>query len=359
MAIEKPVGVKSGVFTSDIQSTNDFGHVFQSNNIYNRSDIKWYTKYNRFGVLDPYNAVTTTREYLFFVKPDLHICTPGTGVLSLNPELENYPFFIDLWKRYPDIIEQLQFSIYNPKTSKQNVFMTVLSNSVKNTLDLPGITASAIETGANIYGTSIDYRGDGYLNDEKHSFTLEFEDTRYLEIYMLLKAYEEYERLKKFGIVSPPNIGDATVSKSGYAYTDYHRRRELHDQFGIYKFVVDEDFETIIYWAYLCGVYFETVPRDAFSDMKVDGGLRYSVGMKAAFVDDMNPQILRNFNKLIRDNMNVPETQLPIYNETYDSVDGRWATVPYITMKKKSDYKAGVWLGPSNMNYIYKLTWRI
>lgn len=356
MATEKTVGVKSGVFSSDIYNS-DFGHVFQSNNIYNRSDIKWYTKYNRFGVLDPFNGLTTTREYLFFVKPDLHICTPGT--MNLNPELENYPFFKDLIKRYPDIVEQLQFSIHSPHNSKQNVFMTVLSNSVKNSLDLPGISANSIDTGTNIYGSSIDYRGDGYLSDEKHSFTLEFEDTRYLEIYALLKAYEEYERLKKIGVVSPPNKGNATVSKSGYAYTDYHRYRELHDQFGIYKFIVDEDYETIVYWAYLCGVYFETIPRDAFSDLKVDGGLRYSVGMKAAFVDDMNPLILQNFNRIIENNMVVPKTKLPVYNQEHDSVDGRWATVPYITMKKKSDYKPGVWLGPSNMQHIYKLTWRI
>ena len=81
--------------------------------------------------------------------------------------------------------------------------------------------------------------------------------------------------------------------------------------------------------------------------------------MKAAFVDDMNPLILQNFNRIIEDNMVVPTTKLPVYNQEHDSVDGRWATVPYITMKKKSDYKPGVWLGPSNMQHIYKLTWRI
>ena len=231
--------------------------------------------------------------------------------------------------------------------------MTVLSNSVKNTLDLPGITAGNIETGVNIYGSSIDYRSDGYLSDEKHSFTLEFEDTKYLELYHLFKAYEEYERLKKFGIVSPPDVENTGK------YTRYHKFRELHDQMAIYKFVLDEDYETIIYYACLYGVYFETVPRDSFSDMKVDGGLRYSISMKAAFVDDMNPQILINFNKLIKDNMIVPTTKLPVYNSQYDSVDGRWASIPLITMKPKANYAAGVWLGPNNMSHNYKLTWRI
>ena len=109
--------------------------------------------------------------------------------------------------------------------------------------------------------------------------------------------------------------------------------------FGIYKFVVDEDYENIIYYAYLCGVDFESVPRDSFSDMKVDGGLRYSVSFKAAFVEDMTPEI--------------------IYDSNNDSLDGRWATVPIIELARKSNYAPGVWLGPNNMDHHYKLKWRI
>lgn len=63
------ISTKSGAFkTTDLSNTKDFGLVMQSNNIYNRTDIKWYDKYNRFGVIDPYNAVTTTKEYLFLLN---------------------------------------------------------------------------------------------------------------------------------------------------------------------------------------------------------------------------------------------------------------------------------------------------
>ena len=34
--------------------------------------MKWYTKFNRFGYINPYNE-TANREYLFFTKPDLNI----------------------------------------------------------------------------------------------------------------------------------------------------------------------------------------------------------------------------------------------------------------------------------------------
>lgn len=350
---------KSKVFTSNISNYNDFGYVMQANNIYNRSDIQWYSKFNRFGCLDPYNALTTTREYLFFTKPDLHLCEPGTN--TLNPELSSIPYFQDLQKRYPNVIDQLQLSISSKKTSGHNVFMPLLSNAVKNTLDLPAINSEVMDSATNIYGSTINYRADGYKEDENVSFTLEFEDSKYLEIYQLLKCYEEYERLKRQGLVTPPNVGHAAVSKnSGLAYTKYHDKRELHDQFGIYKFIVGDDYETIIYWAYIYGVYFKNVPRDSFSDMKTDGGLRYTVDFGGWLVDDMNPQILTNFNYIIKNNMKVSSKTLPIYNSKIDAVDGRWASCPLVYRRLKSEVKyARAWNNPDGMQYDYLLKWRI
>ncbi|MDD3122017.1 MAG: hypothetical protein PHC62_00710 [Candidatus Izemoplasmatales bacterium] len=357
MAKYEPTGVRSGVFKNqNINDATDFGPVLQSNKIYDRNTIKLFSKYNRFGVLDPYNGVTTTREYLFFTKPDLHICTPGTG--DLNPQISNYPFFRDLHDRYPHVIGQLQSSRYSPKTTDSNVFMTLLSNSVKNTLDLPPITANSIDTAVNIFGSTIQYRGDGYTDDENVTFTLEFEDTKYLELYQMLKAYEEYERLKLHGIISPPNTNKAKENGNGFAYTRYHENKELHDHFSIYKFIVGEDYETILYWACIYGCTFKSVPRDAFSDTKVDSGLRYSVEFGGWLVDDMNPSILVNFNRLIQDNMKVADTVLPIYNTSLQMVDGRWATVPMISMRRKADVDPNVWNKPSSMEYDYVLRWR-
>ena len=47
--------------------------------LYSKKDIEAarFSKYSRFGrVLDPYGRINPGREYLFFVKPDLHICVP-------------------------------------------------------------------------------------------------------------------------------------------------------------------------------------------------------------------------------------------------------------------------------------------
>ena len=74
------------------KNLEDMNSVLWANNLCNRSDIRWYEKFNRFGALDPYNAVGKTKEYIFFTKPDLHLVSPGTNIL--NPELKNQPYFL-------------------------------------------------------------------------------------------------------------------------------------------------------------------------------------------------------------------------------------------------------------------------
>jgi len=294
---------------------------------------------------------------LFFTKPDLHIYKPGTN--TLNPQLSNNAFFVELSQRYPEVITQLQRSAHTTKTSSFSPFINILSNSVKNTLDLLEITTEDIDTSATIYGTQITYRGNGFSSDEGAESTLEFEDTKYLELYHFFKAYDEYERLKRDGIVSPPNINSAPESTEGYNFNRYIEYKELHDQFAVYKFIVDEDYETIIYYAYGVGVYPKSVPREAFSDVKVEGGLRYQVPFKIQFIDDMKPYILVYFNQLISESMSLNSTPkyLDIYNDEIKGIDGTWALTPWVVRKNKSSYSQ--WLGPSSMKYDYKLKWRM
>lgn len=328
--------------SSDLQPT------LYANGIYDRIDIKWYDKFSRFGIIDPYNAVTGSREYLFFTKPDLHITSPGGK--SINSELAGSPYFLELKERYSNVIGQLQKS---SGYSSSNPFMAVLSNAVKNTLELPSISSDTIDTPSNIYGTSYSYRGSGYNSDEKVQFSLEFEDTKYLEIYQLFKAYENYERLKKIGMVTPPNIDNAPMV-NGICMDYYTRTKRLHDQFAIYKIIVEDDGETIIYYAKLWGAFPKSVPRDSFSDMKTEGGLTYAVEFEAAFLDDLDPVILTDFNDLTYNYIKSTK-DLPVFNFSKGIVDGRWATMPVIVRANRPTN----WNGPSDMKYSYKLKWRI
>lgn len=347
--------------------------LLRSNLIYDRAELSWYEKFNRFGFMDPYNNLSQSKEYLFFTKPDCHIFTPGTT--ALQPVFRSDPYFIDIANRYPHIIQQLQSSAGSlGNTDEDNItknpFMVLLSNSVKNSIDLPSLTATEMDNATNMYGTTLSYRKDAWTGDENIEFSLEFEDSRFLEVYLLLKTYEEYERYKTIGMIYPPNIsGDPEFGEAKHNANSYIREKRLHDVFGIYRIIVGEDYQTIIYWAYLCGAYFNNVPRDAFNDLKNGEGLTFSADFKAFCVSDMDPTILVNFNRLIYSSygVNAPNrTRLHVYGnanstleqETHARINGDWAKYPLIAKLEKDDYATvDAWPGLADMRYTYQLQW--
>ena len=287
-------------------STYVTDELLNSQGLYSKKDINnaKFNKYSRFGrVLDPYGRLNGGREYLFFVKPDLHICIPygksqydtlytmggfqkskviSNDGLRLNPQLTSAPYFSGLLNTNPDVIKELQMSaVYNP-----DPFSHLLSFSVNSSLPLDSSSAQTMDNPATIYGTSYKYLQDSEPSDESYSFSLEFVDDRSLNTYQFFKAYSEYHIARKSGLVTPPSL-------------DYYKYKRLHNTMGIYKFIVDEDMETLIYWAYLWGVYPTSCPRDAFQDASFSDGLTFSVSFDAAFIEDMTPTILYQFNTLM------------------------------------------------------------
>jgi hypothetical protein len=90
--------------------------------------------------------------------------------------------------------------------------------------------------------------------------------------------------------------------------------------------------------------------------MKTEGGLIYAVEFEAAFVDDMNPVILNDFNTLVYEQIKSTK-DLPLYNAEKRRIDGSWAKFPVVARVETSDITS--WNGPKNMKHIYKLKWRI
>ena len=305
-------------------STDRMLRTLWANGIYRRSDITWFTKFNRFGCMDPYNRLENTREYVFFTKPDLHIFS-ARGVL--NPQISNMPIFRDLYDRGYDIVmDQLQLSM-----SRTGPFMAVLTNAKMSNLDLPGISADDMETSSNLYGTKMHYRKSSDASDENFDFSIDFEDTKYGEVYALFKMYDEYQRKKFHGIITPPN-------------KNYILYKILHDQISIFKFLVDDQMN-IVFSAKLYGCYPKTVPRDTFSELPTDGGVKFTVQWKCSFVEDSEPNIISDFNALT-DGLGGAEA--PVFDADIGAVSGEWVTAPYITYEKA---------GLSNFGR-YKLRWR-
>ena len=156
---------------------------------------------------------------------------------------------------------------------------------------------------------------------------------------MFFKAYEEYETLKHHGVIKPSDY--------------YITRKILHDQFSIYKFIVSDDMETIVYYGKMYGVIPKSLPRDVFSSPTFDSGLSYSIDFKAAFYEDMKPDILADFNKLSGPLYNSQAYQINPYNQILNRADTRCAKAAAVI---KDTTSAAALASPTG--YVYKLKWR-
>lgn len=325
-------------------NASDFNDILAGNNMYPQEDMKWFTKFNRYGYVNPYNE-TDNREYLFFTKPDLNIFQVNNtdySNLTLNESLQNNPMFTDASVRFRNTLTQLQSSVCDIDGSMNNPFMCLLSNRVTSRLDLPGINSESNESSANMYGTTIQYRSHSLKSDNGFDFNLSFTDTKYLEVYMLAKLYDEYIRLQKIGTVRPRKR--------------YIINRVLSDQFSVYKFVVGADGEHILYFAKATGVYITDVPRSDMSDPGKDG-FKFSLSFHAQFAEDSNPSILTDFNLLTVNKSK--DSIMPVYNKKLSIVDNNWAGLPFVErVKSGDDVRASKAAREDHGNYIYLLKWR-
>ena len=295
--------------SSIVNAMADMSGEVANYNVVDRYDVDWYTRFNRFGFMDPFNSIKNSREYIFITKPDLNLFSGS--VYNPNPRIsESSTFFSDALDRYRDVAAQLQYSV----SRDDGPFIQILSNTVTGGLELPEINANTIETASNVYGTHLSYRGGSAGSDKDFDFTLEFKDSRYLEVYMLFKMYDEYERMKWVGQVSPNE--------------EYVRNRILHDQVSIYKIIVGEDGMSILYWARAMGCMPLSVPRSSMINLTEDP--TYSISWKAQWVSDMDPKILVDFNTITADYRSRSNGDLPLYNTTSHTAEGRWSLCPYV-----------------------------
>lgn len=315
-----------------------------ANHLFPKDKLDYCDRYCRYGYIDPYNTEQVTREFLFFTKPDLYLydnTLTSNYNSDLIPELQDIPFFIDADGRHRNALRQLQYSIKD-QYNQYNPFMYLLSNCVTSKLDLGSISADSQESTSNIFGTLIQYRGHSLKSDNGYDFTLSFSDNAYLQIYTMIKAYDEYVRLLKLGEIAPRD-------------QDIINRR-LIDQFSIYKFLVGNDGETILYYAKLTGCYFTDVPRSDLSDPGNDG-IKFSLSFHAQFIEDSNPLILSEFNRISPYGSKINGdgySYLPVYDSTINAVNNEWARFPKIIRVDKGN---DIQVRRRGTNYDYRIKW--
>lgn len=332
----KNIGKGDGFDSDGSLKSDKLKQLLRSDMVLNSTDNRWLTRFSRFGYIDPYNHPTSNKEYIFITKPDLHLFE-GKNPDKLNEELKYDVYFKDMFNRYRHIMNQLQYSVY-----PANPYLTLLTNSVASSLDLPDIVGLESDTNENIYGDKLSYRHGSESGDVGHEFSLEFYDTKYLEIYHLFKMWDMYENLKTKGKVTPPD-------------ESYITNMELHDQVSAYKIIVADDMETILFYAKLYGVYPKGVPRSQFGSLD-DGPIKLNVDFKSAFVLDNDPTIIDDFNRLATVGTSKKFEDLKsakIWNKKYGKVDKRFVGKPFIV--KDKNIKIGD--GSAGTKGMFKLKW--
>lgn len=275
-----------------------------SRGLYDKKDVRIFDKFSRFGYFDMSNTLGgTPREYIFFTRPDLHLFNGD----SLNPQLDDR-FFSGCYKTNKEVMKSLQST-----SGGASPFINILTNRVTSKLDLPSISAGEMETASNIFGDNITYRLGSGSAYNAHDFSLEFEDTKYLDVYMLFKIWDVYCDKKAKGNVTP--------TKDSYTVN-----KILHDQVSVFKFIVDDDMETIVHYSKLTGVYPKEVPLSTFSSLD-ENIIKHTVEFHAQFVEDMDPVILKEFNHLTS---GKGKETVPVYDNKIKEVSGEWVSFPYI-----------------------------
>ena len=314
------------------------------NLIFDNRDLNssWFNYYNRYGWINLLDNDQICREYLFFTKPDLYIFKGHNISEGLNDTLNEIPFFKDAYARNPLSLAELQYSV-NTIDGKKNPFMHLLSNYVTSKMDLPGIQADSNKSTENDYGVAIDYRSHSFKSDHAFDFALSFKDTQQLDIYILVKAYDEYMRMSKMGEID---------FRSNEHFKNYIKYKVIPEQFSVYKFLVGGDGETILYYSKATGVYFTDVPRADFSDPGNEG-FKFSVSFHTNFIQDMDPLILSEFDMLSLASYNFND-----FLEIHDGDDinnepAKYARIIQATNDKRVARRTGFFRGFHD----YRLKW--
>lgn len=249
-----------------------------------------FNRFSRFGYLDTaHEFLTGTKEYIFFSKPDLHLMNSDG---SMYEPLKAIPFFVEAYNHYRYSYYSLQQYFGGNVRLKadpsaidiQCKYIPLLSNMVTSTLDLPDITATDVQLNQNLYQINTSYREGSLQSDLQYDFSTEFKDTKYLDVYMLFKIYDEYIR-NKYVLEIEPNREDYILGKI------------YPEAISIWKIIVD-DTDRIMYWAKAIGCTPMSVPRGGMSNF--EGTVKLTINWKAQFVRDMDPVNLMELNQLTK-----------------------------------------------------------
>lgn len=296
------------------ETTSLLRRTMRANGVYELRDMTYNTSFYRFKRWDPYHLVEGTREYVFFIKPQLEIMVNSNLNTSDHHNFAVIPYFKNLFDLGygPTVLGDLSAGSGGDSCP----FIRILTNRIASPVDIPEIRVDALETSQNMYGTKLFYPKSSMKSDEDVEFNIEFEDTPYLEIYLLFKTWDYYRKLKWLGVIRPAD--------------SFIQNKILSDHISIYKFIVDNDGESILYYCKWTGVFPNLISRNSFGEIPERGPFKVVIGFKqSGWFEDMDPMILSEFQAIVTRWRNTYEAT-KLWDDEIGMISGENVDVPYI-----------------------------
>ena len=115
---------------------------------------------------------------------------------------------------------------------------------------------------------------------------------------------------------------------------------------SVFRFLVDDDGETIIHFSKFTGVFPKSISRSSFSEIPQSGPLKVTIGFKlSGFFEDMEPNILTDFNSLVSlwkkgsTTEEPPNNESPLWDDYIGMPSGENVDYPYIEFPKEADWR--------------------
>lgn len=288
----------------------------RANGIYELRDMNYNSSFYRFPRWDPYHLVEGTKELVFFTKPDLPILSNGT----LNSSAECNAAEVSLFKSLYDLgygkTTLTDLCFHNGLVDKDCPFIRILTNRISAPVDIPDIRVDSLESAQNMYGTKLYYPKSSMGSDENIEFSVEFEETNHLEIYYLFKAWDYFRRLCWLGVMRPD--------------INYILNKVLCDHISLYKFILDNDGETILFCCKWTGVYPVSISRNSFGEVPEKGPLKMTIGFKqSGWFEDTDSSVIADFNALVS-SWKWSYENMDMWDNEIQAISGENVYIPYI-----------------------------
>lgn len=279
-------------------------------------DTNLFTSYNYKRIRVDENVAVKGFPHIFFTTPMLNLTLKNVNSDS---------FLTYMAYAHKEWLDCLSYGGNDAnKYSTTSPFMTLLYNTATN-FDTKDAVSRTKEVGETYYGFKETLPGPDVESIVGDELTINFLDLHGLPVLHILNSWFIYHNKIRRGQLSP------SLDAIRAPYIDYVS--------SVYYFLTDMDNSSLLYWAKYTGVAPISVPFSQFSsDYSSHDIIKYPVNFVYSFKEDMNPEILTDFNKVAKGYassinynannndkadymqsaaMKIKESEADLYNEQY------------------------------------------